>query len=215
MSTFRRRLIVQEQDKYVKFEDPEFERVCTAEWDKDGNGRLSKEEALQVVNIKNKMFEDNKIIKSADFDIFKNLTEMGGLMFRNSSVKRCKMNNITSIGDVHITLGTTDLFISLNSLKKLPDTQRTNAILDGYYSRIRMNNIEYIGENSIFYAEYIILGVDKVPEFKGKCSFDCVYFKDNMVPSFKEHSEWSKFNIQPISESANQYPLHVEVWDKM
>lgn len=74
MSTFRRRLIMQEQDKYVKFEDPEFERVCTAEWDKDGNGRLSKEEALQVVRIRNKMFEDNKIIKSADFDIFKNLT---------------------------------------------------------------------------------------------------------------------------------------------
>lgn len=215
MSTFRRRLIVQEQDKYVKFEDPEFERVCTAEWDKDGNGRLSKEEALQVVGIRNKMFKDNKIIKSADFDIFKNLTKMGGLMFRGSSVKRCKMNNITSIDEVHITLDTTYLFISLNSLRKLPDTQKTNAILDGYSSQIRMNNIEYIGENSIFNAKYIILGVDKVPEFKGKCSFDCVYVKDNMVPSFKEHSEWSKFNIQPISELANQYPHHVEVLDKM
>lgn len=64
-------------------------------------------------------------------------------------------------------------------------------------------------------AEYIILGVDKVPELKGNCSFDCVYVKDNMVPSFKEHSEWSKFNIQPINELANQYPHHVEVWDKM
>lgn len=211
MSTFRRRLIVQEQDKYVKFEDPEFERVCTAKWDKDGNGRLSKEEALQVVNIKNKMFEDNKIIKSADFDIFKNLTKMGGLMFRDSSVKRCKMNNITFFKDVHFSLGTTELFISLNSLKKLPDTGGTNSILDGYLSRIRFNNIEYIGENSIFNAEYIILGVDKVPEFKGKCSFDCVYVKDNMVPSFKEHSEWSKFNIQPINELANRYPHHVEV----
>lgn len=190
-------------------------KECTAEWDKDGNGRLSKEEALQVVKIKNKMFEDNKIIKSADFDIFKNLTKMGGLMFRGSSVKKSKMNNITSINEVHITLGTTDLFISLNSLRKLPDTQKTNAILDGYYSRIRFNNIEYIGENSIFNAKYIIFGVDKVPELKGNCSFDCVYVKDNMVPSFKEHSEWSKFNIQPISESANQYPHHVEVWDKM
>lgn len=215
MSTFRRRLIVQEQDKYVKFEDPEFERVCTAEWDKDGNGRLLKEEALQVVRIRNKMFNDNKIIKSADFDIFKNLTEMGGLMFRGSSVKRCKINNITFFKDVYFSLDTTELFISLNSLKKLPDTGRTNSILDGYLSRIRFNNIEYIGEHSIHSAEYIILGVDKVPELKGNCSFDCVYVKDNMVPSFKEHSEWSKFNIQPINELANQYPHHVEVWDKM
>ena len=215
MSTFRRRLIVQEQDKYVKFEDPEFERVCTAEWDKDGNGRLSKEEALQVVNIKNMMFNDNKIIKSADFDIFKNLTKMGGLMFRGSSVKRCKMNNITFFKDVHFSLGTTELFISLNSLKKLPDTQGTNAILDGYSSRIRMDNIEYIGEYSIRDAEYIILGVDKIPELKGNCSIGRFYVKDNMVSSFKEHSEWSKFNIHPISEFINLYPSHVDVWNKM
>ena len=140
---------------------------------------------------------------------------MGGLMFRGSSVKRCKMNNITFFKDVHFSLGTTELFISLNSLKKLPDTGGTNSILDGYLSRIRFNNIEYIGEHSIHSAEYIILGVDKVPELKGNCSFDCVYVKDNMVPSFKEHSEWSKFNIQPINELANQYPHHVEVWDKM
>ena len=109
MSTFRRRLMIQEQNKYVKFEDPEFERVCTAKWDKDRNGRLSKEEALQVVKIENMMFKDNKLIHDANFDLFKNLTGMGGLMFRNSSVKRCKMNNITSFKDVHFSLDTTEL----------------------------------------------------------------------------------------------------------
>lgn len=206
---------MQEQDKYVKFEDPEFERVCIAEWDKDGDGRLSKEEALQVVKIENKMFLGNKLLQSADFDIFKNLTKMGGLMFRDSSVKRCKMNNITSIGDFHITLDTTDLFISLNSLRKLPDTVATNAILDGYSSRIRMDNIEYIGEHSIHNTKYLILGVDKIPELKDNCLFERVFVKDDMVPFFKEHSSWSKFNIHPISELVNLYPSHVEVWEKM
>ena len=206
---------MQEQDKYVKFEDPEFERVCIAEWDKDRNGKLSKEEALQVVNIRPMMFKDNKLLQSVDFDIFKNLTKMEGLMFRNSSVKRCKANNITSFNDVHFSLDTTDLFISLNSLRKLPDTGGTDAILDGYSSRIRMDNIEYIGEHSIHSAKYLILGVDKIPELKDNCLFERVFVKDDMVPFFKEHSSWSKFNIHPISELVNLYPSHVEVWEKM
>ena len=215
MSTFRRRLMMQAAQRYVKFEDTEFERTCIAEWDKDGDGRLSKDEALQVVNIRPMMFKDNKLLQSADFDIFRNLTKMEGLMFRNSSVKRCKVNNITSFSDVHFSLDTNDLFISLNSLRKLPDTGASNAILDGYSSRIRMNNIEYIGAHSIKNAEYIILGVDKIPELKDNCSFKCVFVKKNMVPFFKEHSSWSKFNIHPISELANLYPSHVEIWKKM
>jgi len=163
-----------------------------------------------------KMFEDNKLLQSADFDIFKNLTKMnGGLMFRNSSVKKSKMNNITSIDEVHITLDTTDLFLSFNSLRKLPDTESSNAILDGYSSRIRMNNIEYIGENSIQDAEYIILGVDKIPELKENCSFKRVFVKNDMVSFFKEHSSRSKFNIHPISELVNLYPSHGDVWKKM
>ena len=206
---------MQEQDKYVKFEDPEFERVCIAEWDKDRNGKLAKEEALQVVNIRPMMFKDNKLLQSVDFDIFKNLTKMEGLMFRNSSVKRCKANNITSFNDFHFSLDTTDLFISLNSLRKLPDTGGSNAILDGYSSRIRMDNIEYIGEHSIHNAKYIILGVDKIPELKDNCSIGHVFVKNDMVSSFKGHPSWSKFNIHPISELVNLYPSHVEVWEKM
>ena len=215
MSVLRRRQMMYELNKYIDFEDPEFERVCIAEWDKDKDGRLSKEEALQVVSIRPMMFKDNTKIQSADFDIFENLTNMEGLIFRNSSVKRCKANNITFFSDVHFSLDTTDLFISLNSLRKLPDTGASNAILDGYSSRIRMDNIEYIGEHSIKNAEYIILGVDKIPELKGNCSFKRVFVKNDMVSFFKEHSSWSKFDIHPISELVNLYPSHVEVWKKM
>ena len=100
-------------------------------------------------------------------------------------------------------------------MKKLPDTQGSNCILDGYLSRIRFNNIEYIGEHSIHSAEYIILGVDKVPELKGNCSIRRVFVKNDMGTSYKEHPSWSRFNIQPISELANLYPSHVKVWDEM
>lgn len=215
MSTFRRRLMMQAAQRYVKFEDSEFGRICIAEWDKDRDGRLSKEEALQVVSIRPMMFKDNTKIQSADFDIFKNLTKMEGLVFRYSSVKRCKANNITSFNDVHFSLDTTDLFISLNSLKKIPGTGASNAVLDGNSSRIRMDNIEYIGAHSVKNAEYLILGSNKVPELKGNCSFKKVFVKDDMISSFKENSSWSKYDIYPISELVNLYPSHVEIWKKL
>ena len=47
----RRRLLLRhEYDKYNHFEDKEVERICIEKWDKDKDGKLSKEEALQVSN---------------------------------------------------------------------------------------------------------------------------------------------------------------------
>lgn len=44
MSMNRRRLLLRhEYDKYIHFEDKEVERICIEKWDKDGDGKLSKE----------------------------------------------------------------------------------------------------------------------------------------------------------------------------
>ncbi len=49
MSMNRRRLLLRhEYNKYIHFEDKEVERICIEKWDKDGDGKLSKEEAAQV-----------------------------------------------------------------------------------------------------------------------------------------------------------------------
>lgn len=62
----RRRLLLRhEYNKYIHFEDKEVERICIENWDKDGDGKLSKEEAAQVKHFGN-IFKNNTKIESFD-----------------------------------------------------------------------------------------------------------------------------------------------------
>ena len=59
---------VAKNPKFVHFEDPEVRRICIENWDKDGDGELSMEEAAAVSSIGTK-FTNNKDIR--DFKEFK------------------------------------------------------------------------------------------------------------------------------------------------
>ena len=50
---------------WIRFEDPEVKRICIENWDKDGDGELSMEEAAAVSSI-GTMFYDNPKIESFD-----------------------------------------------------------------------------------------------------------------------------------------------------
>ena len=60
---------------WIRFEDPEVKRICVENWDKDGDGELSMEEAAAVSSIGTNRFQGldrkNGIL---DLSIFKNLT---------------------------------------------------------------------------------------------------------------------------------------------
>lgn len=57
MSMNRRRLLLRhEYNKYIHFEDREFEKYCLANYDKDGDGKISIEEALSVTTISENLF---------------------------------------------------------------------------------------------------------------------------------------------------------------
>lgn len=58
---------------WIRFEDPEVKRICVENWDKDGDGELSMEEAASVSSI-GTMFNDNTKIK--DFSSFKHFTNI-------------------------------------------------------------------------------------------------------------------------------------------
>lgn len=47
---------VAKKPKFVHFEDREFEKYCLANYDKDGDGKISIEEALSVTTISEKLF---------------------------------------------------------------------------------------------------------------------------------------------------------------
>ena len=60
---------------WIRFEDPEVKRICVENWDKDGDGELSMEEAAAVSSI-GTMFRGNMKIK--DFSTFIFFTEIKG-----------------------------------------------------------------------------------------------------------------------------------------
>ena len=84
MSMNRRRLLLRhEYDKYIHFEDKEVERICIENWDKDGDGKLSMEEAAAVSSTGTKF--TNRTIKSfAELRYFTSLKN-GREIFKNTT----------------------------------------------------------------------------------------------------------------------------------
>lgn len=70
---------------WIRFEDPEVKRICVENWDKDGDGELSMEEAAQVSSI-GTMFNGNTKIK--DFSSFRFFTKVN--KNENGSFDGCK-----------------------------------------------------------------------------------------------------------------------------
>ena len=68
---------------WIRFEDPEVKRICVENWDKDGDGELSMEEAAAVSSIGTYIFKgldrENGIL---DLSMFTNLTSVNSNAFR-------------------------------------------------------------------------------------------------------------------------------------
>lgn len=74
----------------ISFADPEVKRICVKNWDTNGDGELSKQEAAAVTDI-GKVFESNEKIKSFhEFQNFTGLTTIGEYSF-------CRCRNLTVI----------------------------------------------------------------------------------------------------------------------
>lgn len=66
---------VAKKPKFVHFEDREFEKYCLANYDKDGDGKISIEEALSVTTISEKLFAIDTG-NFSDLRYFENVTEI-------------------------------------------------------------------------------------------------------------------------------------------
>ena len=61
---------------WIRFEDPEVKRICVENWDKDGDGELSMEEAVAVSSIGTKFRNDSNITNLNDFQYFHNVRQL-------------------------------------------------------------------------------------------------------------------------------------------
>ena len=66
---------------WIRFEDPEVKRICVENWDKDGDGELSMEEAAQVSSIRT-VFAGNTRIRDLRVLAYTNIREMAEGMFK-------------------------------------------------------------------------------------------------------------------------------------
>ena len=86
---------------FISFADSEVERICTENWDVNGDGFLSYEEADLVTSIGD-VFRSNSIITSFnELEYFHNLTSIGQRAFSSCSglTSVTIPNSVTSIGD--------------------------------------------------------------------------------------------------------------------
>ena len=85
----------------ISFSDPNVKNICVANWDTNGDGELSEDEAAAVTNL-GTMFKGNSSITSFnELQYFTGLTSIGEKAFYNCSslISVTIPENVTSIGD--------------------------------------------------------------------------------------------------------------------
>lgn len=138
----------------ITFADPEVERICVAQWDTDGDGRLSQAEAAAVTSVSN-VFQSNKTITSFDeLRFFTGLTSIGDFSFYScTNLVSVKLPaSVTEIGE--------NAFGEDESLKEvlLPSGVRTIAKMAFFRCRSLAkvtlpNGLTTIGESAFFYCD--------------------------------------------------------------
>lgn len=194
----RRRLLLRhEYNKYIHFEDKEVERICIEKWDKDGDGKLSKEEAAQVTNIDYIFLSSNVVDPSKDLEAF-NIDKIWENSFGSChKLRRIKYptgikHNIfafrecSSLEEIDVNENCTDIIFATNALI---GADKIKSII------LRQKNAFEIPD-----LIFLFYRMDYPKNIK-------IYVRDELVDSFKSlHSgKVISNNFAPLSEHKGNY----------
>ena len=178
---------------WIRFEDPEVKRICVENWDKDGDGELSMEEAAAVSSIGTEFAHNKKIKSFSGFKLFTGLKVLGEKTPRYVSFSDC------------INLETIEL---PNSLVKLSYQAFFNTGLKEI--TIPANVIEVTSESIIRNKNLttIILLPETPPKIKNDSihglneNLKYIYVPDSSFERYKQEysSFWLAKLIHPLSE---------------
>ena len=85
--------VVIHADEIIQFADANVKAICVENWDINGDGELSKEEAAAVTDI-GKTFENNTDITSfEEFQHFTGLKQIAGFAFSGCNKKKCHLTS--------------------------------------------------------------------------------------------------------------------------
>lgn len=187
MSIFRRMLMLKKQGNFIRFENPDVERICIGNFDYDGDGRISKEDAEKVTSF-GRLFNNISSIENLnDFRHFRNVTLISNAFIGCSNIKVGNIwEGVQSLGD--------NLFMGATKIEKaiIPST-----ILDmgqmWVRNKLRGEAVVIIkSETPPTIGDYNILNVAKT-----------LYVPDNAIDQYKANTSIIKNitdNIKPISE---------------
>ena len=197
---------------WIRFEDPEVKRICVENWDKDGDGELSMEEAAAVSSI-GTMFNDNTKIK--DFSSFRFFTKVS--KNETGSFDGCK-NLEKIVMPTGYTLQHT-MFSNCVRLKEIvfPVNMKSSPVLYRTFSNcIALKVLDFpetytgVIESSTFtnVTAILIFRSKKVVEFRNLYGWNfyyngnAIYVPDDLVEEYKHAYGWKDKAelIKPLSE---------------
>ena len=176
--------------RYIRFEDPEVKRICIENWDKDGDGELSMEEAAAVSSIGTK-FYDNPKIESFDELVRFKASQLRAGMFQGC--KRLKYISVPPIpfGIFNDNVDSYERVRLCGEWKHIPDyffwgweKRNLKAIIIESGIPPKITNI-----SGFFYGNHTT-------------NFAKIYVPNNSVEKYREAAVWKDYKefIYPLSE---------------
>ena len=199
----RRRLLLRhEYNKYIHFEDKEVERICLEKWDKDKDGKLSKEEAAQVEYLGNlTLSKDANFAELQYFTGLKQITYQNRLFLsgRAGRVVIPKQIDTTGVDGINIVFDDRGY-----------DHSRLEVVALG-----EIRNMQYYGvtnqkEEFVPFLTIVLPNTITPPEFSTKwcgpyAKRNTMYVPDGSVELYKAANVPGVLNILPLSEYEGNY----------
>ena len=197
---------------WIRFEDPEVKRICVENWDKDGDGELSMEEAAAVSSI-GTMFANNTKIK--DFSSFEHFAGI-------KAVERGSFYGCRNLEKIRIPKGCTiqhSMFTDCVRLKEVifPTDMRSSPFLyktfencislkvldfpETYTGLITSNTFRNVTAVIIFRARTVVK-LERYAEWQNYYKGSSIYVPDYLVEMYKRTDGWNDVSecIKPLSE---------------
>ena len=178
---------------WIRFEDPEVKRICVENWDKDGDGELSMEEAAAVSSIGTK-FTNNKDIRDfKEFKLFKDIIVLGQVIGTYVSFSNCTNLSSLELPESLVTLSYQALYNT--GLKEITIPVNVKKILsESIIRNKKLTAVILLPETPPKISNSSIHGLNENLKY--------IYVPDSCLERYKQEysSFWLAKLILPLSE---------------
>mgnify|MGYP000939828443 FL=1 len=199
----RRRLLLRhEYNKYIHFEDKEVERICIEKRDKDGDGKLSKEEAAQVEFLGNLTLP-----KDANFAELQYFTGLKQITYQNRIFLSGRAGRVIIPGQINTT--------GVDGINIVFDDRGYNHSRLEVVALGEIRNMQYIGitnkkEEFVPFLTIVLPNTPTPPEFSTYwcgpyAKRNTMYVPNSSVELYKAANVPGVLNILPMSEYKGNY----------